>query len=172
MHLELLLTVDVPLQFFSFLWDQWLCCLIYRLPLLRLHFHEQWDDAGPACRAVAAVDLNAPQILLQGYQSKGGQWGGQQPRQFLGRFAQPFLEFLIAMSLFTAGEYPRLTLPWLSSSTVSIVWTSQPVLWHSHCPIPFSLSILLFLFYFPFHCDGVFKTAINIRAFKWQLCFL
>lgn len=94
---------------------------------------------------MTAVDLSAPQILLQWCQSKGGQWGGQ---QLLERLAQPFHEILVAMSLFAAGEYPKLMLPWLSSSSASIVRISQPVLWPSHCPILFLVSILLYFFFF------------------------
>lgn len=68
---------------------------------------------------------------------------------------------------FAAREYPKLTLLWLSSSIVAIVWISQPVPWLSHCPFPFFLIIVPLL-----HCDGVCRTAINIRAFKQQFCFL
>lgn len=149
MHLHLLPTVDVPLQLYSFLWDQgesgfvasstgcpsWGCIsmgnkIMAALPA-ELWLQWVWMLHRFCCRDVRA------KVDSEEVSSSGSSWGDLRSHSWSSWLPRP-----------SAGEYPKLTLPWLSPSMAFIVWISQPVLCPSHCPILFFLIFSCLFFFF------------------------
>lgn len=107
-----------------------LCCLVGRLPLSKWHFPRSRSDCGHACGAVSAAEPGAPRCCCNGKLETGSEEFSTSADTWGLCTAIPW-GLCCTVSPHCWG-IPKLTLPWLASSTAATLWASQRVLCPSH----------------------------------------